>query len=245
MCICKCVFVCMCICVCVCACACACACVCVCVYVCECVCVCVCSNPSLALVWHVNYNVVKISKCREPDENTGCGWLHLPIYERSTSHSVYVWKCKNYSAETMSQNFRHIVISTHQKVKMCRAETMSKMRMCVCVCVCVCECMFLFMFWNCVPFNSCYVWRRSPVLIKGVIPLQDSILTFFETFLRFWVALLRAELQPQLAIGLLMKDTDQYIMWHPSPHRGLKGMRKVWLLLCQTLHLPLAGISKV
>ena len=71
--------------------------VCVCEWVWVWVCVCVCSNPSLALVWHVNYNVVKISKCREPDENTGCGWLHLPIYERSTSHSVYVWKCKNYS----------------------------------------------------------------------------------------------------------------------------------------------------
>ena len=27
-------------------------------------------------------------------------------------------------AETMSQNFRHIVISTHQSVEMCRAETM-------------------------------------------------------------------------------------------------------------------------
>ena len=50
-----------------------------CVGVCVCVCVgvrvsvSVCSNPSLALVRHVNYNVVKISKCREPDENTGCG----------------------------------------------------------------------------------------------------------------------------------------------------------------------------
>ena len=43
--------------------------VCVCVYV----CVRVCSNPSLALVRHVNCNVVKISKCQEPDENTGCG----------------------------------------------------------------------------------------------------------------------------------------------------------------------------
>ena len=27
-------------------------------------------------------------------------------------------------AETMSQNFRHIVISTHKSVEMCRAETM-------------------------------------------------------------------------------------------------------------------------
>ena len=27
-------------------------------------------------------------------------------------------------AETMSQNFRHIVISTHKNVEMCRAETM-------------------------------------------------------------------------------------------------------------------------
>ena len=41
-------------------------------------------------------------------------------------------------AETMSQNFRHIVISTHKNVEMSLAETMSKM--CVCVCVCVCAC---------------------------------------------------------------------------------------------------------
>ena len=34
-------------------------------------------------------------------------------------------------AETMSQNFRHIVISTHKNVEMSRVETMSKM--CVCV----------------------------------------------------------------------------------------------------------------
>ena len=39
----------------------------------ECECECVCSNPSLALVTHVNRNVVKISKCRKPDANTGCG----------------------------------------------------------------------------------------------------------------------------------------------------------------------------
>ena len=52
---------------------CVCVCVCVCKCVSVCVCECVCSNPSLALVTHVNCNDVKISKCREPDENTGCG----------------------------------------------------------------------------------------------------------------------------------------------------------------------------
>ena len=54
-----------------------------------------------------------VRKCPEMSGNVGV---------RSgggTSENVKITR-----AETMSQNFRHIVISTHKSVEMCRAETM-------------------------------------------------------------------------------------------------------------------------
>ena len=78
-------------------------CVCVWVYVCECmcvnvVCVCVC---------------VCVCECM-----CVSAWLNISASE-CMSENVKITH-----AETMSQNFRHIVISTHKSVEMCRAETM-------------------------------------------------------------------------------------------------------------------------
>ena len=86
------------------------------------VCACVCSNPSLALVTYVKCNVVKsVDNLLRTQVVADYTFLYMRGAHLTQSMSENV---KISCAETMSQIFRHIVISTHTNVEMSLAETM-------------------------------------------------------------------------------------------------------------------------
>ena len=76
---------------------------------------CVCSNRSLALVRHVNCNVVKsVENLMRTQVVADYTFLYMRGAHLTQSMSENV---KITRAETMSQNFRHLVISTHKMYK--------------------------------------------------------------------------------------------------------------------------------